>query len=437
MLELRVLTGIHAGARAVLPEGAQVLGSASDCDLILSDEGVLARHLRISTEADGSILLQWEDGTVAPIRMGPGEGAVVGPVQIAIEEAGAPWRTQVPVHGADQIFETGEPSAHLPPLETVGETAREPAATRRSLKVKLTVIGPVIIVITLAMVSLVWRHQPSPVPEASSGTLMEPQPASQRDALERSIRQVGMADRVQVEIRQGAPALVKAANLSDEEGEVLAIALSKLVPRPAMEITSEQEFSALVLDFVARLARDQALGLSASSLGDGRYAVKGRVADDGVRRAVQSEIRQAFTQARGFEWQLQTSEEATASLVDDLRGAGFDGVTGRWDGAAAHLAVSLDEAQVRPWEAALARVARRGDLPMRATVTFRAAPRTRTGPPQPRIRTVIGGALPYVVLEDGRKLAQGGEAEGWRLVEIQAGAVVFEGAGGRRLTMER
>ena len=47
MLELRVLTGTHAGARVLLPDTPQQLGSDPSCDLVLSDEGLLARHAAI------------------------------------------------------------------------------------------------------------------------------------------------------------------------------------------------------------------------------------------------------------------------------------------------------------------------------------------------------------------------------------------------------
>ena len=55
------------------------------------------------------------------------------------------------------------------------------------------------------------------------------------------------------------------------------------------------------MEFVARLANEKAPGMVAHALGDGRYAVKGQVANESVRREVQSGIQQAFTLARGFE----------------------------------------------------------------------------------------------------------------------------------------
>jgi hypothetical protein len=50
---------------------------------------------------------------------------------------------------------------------------------------------------------------------------------------------------------------------------------------------------------------------------------------------------------------------------------------------------------------------------------------------------VITTPLPYIVLSDGRKVATGGEVDGWRLLAIDARAVRFQGPQGHPLTLER
>ena len=53
MLELRVLTGVHAGASALLAAHPQWVGSDEDCALILTDTGVeaVANLERVQTPA--------------------------------------------------------------------------------------------------------------------------------------------------------------------------------------------------------------------------------------------------------------------------------------------------------------------------------------------------------------------------------------------------
>ncbi len=73
MLELRVLTGTHAGARALLTDEAQWIGSGDNCALILTDEGLVEQHARIEHRPDGTLLLSGAgaDGVVRPARRGP------------------------------------------------------------------------------------------------------------------------------------------------------------------------------------------------------------------------------------------------------------------------------------------------------------------------------------------------------------------------------
>ena len=109
MLELRVLTGTHAGARVLLPDAPQVLGSADDCDLILCDDGIAPQHARLERLEDGSALLHVLDRDLPPIHIRPGQGAEVGQVRISVEEADAPWNEDVPI--ADQPPPEGLPLA--------------------------------------------------------------------------------------------------------------------------------------------------------------------------------------------------------------------------------------------------------------------------------------------------------------------------------------
>src|SRR5215468_5910546 len=51
--ELRLQTGRGAGTVLVVPRGGAILGSSRDCELVLSDESVAPRHLRLSEGRGG------------------------------------------------------------------------------------------------------------------------------------------------------------------------------------------------------------------------------------------------------------------------------------------------------------------------------------------------------------------------------------------------
>lgn len=79
--ELRLSTGRAAGAVLVVPREGAVLGSSRECELVLSDDGVAPRHLRLTELAGGRLefvhlggrwptLLDGEPRTGGPLREG-------------------------------------------------------------------------------------------------------------------------------------------------------------------------------------------------------------------------------------------------------------------------------------------------------------------------------------------------------------------------------
>ncbi|MBV6322485.1 FHA domain-containing protein [Duganella violaceipulchra] len=97
-LELRVLTGLHAGAALPLDSQAVLLGSDEACDVILLDPDILPRHMRL-LPSDGHWLL--ESATPAYDRLGQevaggapmlaGEPLRVGGTWVALFARAAPW----------------------------------------------------------------------------------------------------------------------------------------------------------------------------------------------------------------------------------------------------------------------------------------------------------------------------------------------------------
>lgn len=84
-LELRVLSGLHAGAALPLGQEPVQLGSGDDCDVILLDPDILPQHLLLRPTADGWLA---EPGAAAPLH--DRRGAVVPPATpLPLNE---PWR---------------------------------------------------------------------------------------------------------------------------------------------------------------------------------------------------------------------------------------------------------------------------------------------------------------------------------------------------------
>jgi len=100
-LELRVLTGLHAGAALPMIDEPIVLGSDSACDVILLDTGIQPVHLRMICTEDG-YLLHPEDGALIsdlhgePVADGAraelGIPMQVGQVWITLSDPDSPWQ---------------------------------------------------------------------------------------------------------------------------------------------------------------------------------------------------------------------------------------------------------------------------------------------------------------------------------------------------------
>ncbi len=67
--ELQITSGFHSGAMARLSDQITVIGSSDACDLVLSDEGIAARHMSLE-RARGSLALTALDADVEVVGKG-------------------------------------------------------------------------------------------------------------------------------------------------------------------------------------------------------------------------------------------------------------------------------------------------------------------------------------------------------------------------------
>lgn len=128
---LRVMSGPQAGAEIPLADGEYVIGSDDDCDLVLLDETVAARHLRVTIAASGAEVAACD----APVALGertlaPGEpadigaGAVFGLAStcVAIGPVGVVW-TALPMPDRRRRKRTPEPAPTANAVTDDGEAS--------------------------------------------------------------------------------------------------------------------------------------------------------------------------------------------------------------------------------------------------------------------------------------------------------------------------
>lgn len=448
--ELRVLSGLHAGARCPLPDGEAAIGADPDCDVVLADEGIALRQARLSAQ-DGRWQLLPAEGGAAGIALVPGTAVFLGPVAIAVDAVNAPWPA-VPDAPAQAAAEEAAPPAEAPsgtaPAPTPDTRPEFPAPARAQARRGLPAWPLALLVlagVAAIAVALVTAPARQPAPARDPGTAAATPPTdgaaalAQRAEIARIAAQLGLAaDRMSVE--PGAGRLrVKAVLLKDEDAEALSAALARLTPAPELRVLTESDLRQAMQEAVEREASALQVTLRLVDLGGGRFRLEGAVPDDAQAQGVVSRLREQFGEARGIESALLTPQGQGARLLSQLRADGY-AAQGRWQDGKLQIEVPLAPAELPRWEAALARAAQRHPVPLSATVTLaaaNAAPGSGAVSLPFRIQSIVSGTTAFVVLEDGTRLLEGGSAQGWQLVSVELRRVVFERAGQRRVEVAR
>jgi type III secretion system YscD/HrpQ family protein len=81
-LLLKILSGVNAGAEALLPAGEYVLGRAEDCDFVLSDAAAAPRHAKLTVSEDAAQLAALEAPVLLQGEPVQGDGAPLEAFQV-------------------------------------------------------------------------------------------------------------------------------------------------------------------------------------------------------------------------------------------------------------------------------------------------------------------------------------------------------------------
>lgn len=423
--ELRIFSGIHAGARSALAPGDYVLGTDPSCDLILCDEGIAGRHAELRIRKDGWTLHPLKRGT-GDVHLTAGVGVALGPVTIALDVPQAPWRVVEPVL-PPEVSAVAEPPASsagvesLPPAVTSSRVA-PPQPNRDFLG--YTGFGLALLALLAGLLLIL---NPEEVPLAMPVVADEP---SRQSRLFDIIGGLNLADRVQVIQRTDGHLTVKVAFLNNEEHEQLAAALARFNPRPELKVIGEQELIQEVHDFLQMRGGK----LNADYLGEGRFRINGQVAGDGERDALLLALKAGFPAVRGFESALLTSDIIAKQFLDELLRIGATAVNGKWQEGRFIVSAKISSVDMLRWETALLKTEARFGKLFAYRILTEIDERVEARLPF-RILGVAGGATPFVVLSDQSKVLLGGSVQGWRLTEIDGNQVVFDGP--RRLAVKR
>lgn len=395
-LELRVLQGLHQGAQVPLAAFTQGLdiGAAGQADVLLRDAPGQAR---LAVTGEG---LQWQEDDFSR-DLQPGMAWRWGSVVLGLALPQAPWPTQLPALAFDRSRTSAEPPAPAgQPQAYEVETGADPAAddgaaapfdapervqrpqARRPDAARWTAartagVLAVVLAASLLLLGLASRLVAPPVAATPLTAPAAALPAVDMRQVRQLLVDLGAEMVVLPRLRPDGRLVLKGVVADDDQLEALAVGLRKITGNASVLVITQAEFVARVKTLQHNLPE----GIRAQAQDQGLLILE--AANDGVDWAL----------AR----QLVDGELPEVVLVNQvLRGSGP---------REPEQAAPVPSFQSQPPQAAL--------------------------PALPRIAAVVGGARPFLLLEQGQKWLPGGQIGGVTLQAVEDQSLVFEDAQGR------
>ena len=182
---LKVLSGLHTGAKASLTSGHYVIGSSDECDIILSDSGVADRHLRLDiapgavsiSPLDGRTLVNGNNSVADGTVLDDFECVSLGNAVFAVGPADTPW-PDIALPGAVPVSDgkappddggmAGAPTGKQRQKSDIGASSQpspEPRKSRKFIRAFLLVQAVMALVIIILLMSHLFQdNRPPKVP---------------------------------------------------------------------------------------------------------------------------------------------------------------------------------------------------------------------------------------------------------------------------------
>jgi type III secretion protein D len=421
-LELRVLTGLHRGARCPVQDGATI-GSDPACDIVLADAGIDAHAaaVRIGPAA-------WcirpageaaDAGTLRPFNVAD----EIGTVSLTVASADTPWPEHADVTSAEPSARRVTSLANDEPPPGSGEPdTRRPApfppreGRRAGGLWSIAGILAVLVFGGVAVASFSPSSTPGPLhrgaPPSTAGQAL--------DATQRALRQLGLQDHVSARLSEDHQIWVTGWVHDDGEHDRLGAALASIWPGPALKV----ENRARVRDAIVSLVRDLDIRVAVDAQAAGPFVIRGiaasqATADEADRRWAAAVQGYAPGTAR-----IMLVPEVEAAVHDASSRAGLGEISVAWSEQKVIIdAAKLDQTRRTRLKSLVDTL---NETYLNALVVAKAVEPPPPAVPFP-IHSVISGDSPWLMLKDGTKVVIGGTYGGYRLTAIEDGSITLEG----------
>jgi type III secretion protein D len=448
-LELRVLTGLHEGARAPVV-GGERLGEAPGDDMVLTDVGAgVGAWLVLGDGCWGLSAKAVPEGEEGGAATAWGAILYLGELALTVSPASAPWpaavaRRSAAGDGQEKLVDAGNEVQEAPlAVSPAPASASHPVSPKPVQKISsarvMGVVGLAVIVMLLAVLWELFADQMAsaksrPVAQADVSTPVVASSAAMRE-VQLAIARVDPSWRLHVEPAKDGR--VKVSGWLSDVGQLdrLADALQHVRPPPELAVRTAAD----LLDDLAGAVNADADSYRFELLGAGRVRVNGLVMTAELRDDVLQRLRARVPTGVEVVDGLTMASAQGPKIIQWLKTAGFSEAQAQWRDGQMHMRVSLLAHERQRLEALLSRpssplagipfVLQTQEVLKSAAVNATPAKLVHASKaPLPfRIRGVVGGANPYVVLGDGAKLQPGGRKQGWRLVAVEPDRLVFDG----------
>ena len=440
--ELRVLDGLHAGARAPLRASGALrlaIGSALSNDIVLSDPGIAPEHAALHWDAEQQrwqLLADGQDPDGAGHAVG--DTLAVGPVRVTVAAANDPFDLSAsppvaPEPETDpESAEAAEPDAPPDADDVPWPDAPNPAAmgtaankARAPLNRWAWLLGVGALLLLALVLSSLWLFARGATPADTSAAAIDPPVVTDlRTAVSAVLRSQGLDTRLQL-LGDARQATVLGLLPDSASAEALASALARLIPRPGLQLWTLEQVRGALRDGGLRLPASVGLAVD----GQGRLQLAGALPTDAAELALPQAVRALLPPFITLHTAFEPPAALARRFIAEARSQGFE-LEGSVQGRKLVLQASVPDAELPHWERWLLGAQQRLAGLLSLQVQLRpgaAAPAPRRLPF--RVASVVSGPQAYVVLSDGSRLVPGGRRDGYTLLEIDNDSLVLQGAG--------
>ncbi len=432
-IELRVLYGPQSGSRLTLAPGDFLLGTGDDCAIMLAGPRIQECHAKLAfdgeqptiTPVDGDVFDSQgnELSDTMPLTLGmPFE---LGGIWIAVDDPDAPWPDPEAIVAMAGL---APPPATATPAASVASPAQEMTAdVPQRRRARYVLMGALSVIISIAIAAItvsVWlvNHSAPPKP-----TVVKfgpgPEPESTRE-LRRVLAEVAPGQQMTVTTRIDSTPKVDGYVPDQAMAERIQRAIRKLSSTAAVTLRVDSEILDTARKVVARQNSPARAMLTVSEVRNGNVLLAGAVTTTSVRDTIFDAIRAEVPGVRDVGGNLYTAEDLSGVLIDRMASAGLAGKLQVVDKQPEFvLRGHLNEADMARWEKLLLGFSDEYGslLPIRATVTV-----IQRKPPV-NVQMIVGGAMPFVVTDNGQHIGRGGDANGHTLSAVRDNEVIFDG----------